>query len=427
MAMDLPRIVLDVAEKASLVASAALLAVWVRPLRLRLLGIGGRRDKVLAMLLGILISIWGAELGFSWQGQDVNLRAIGVCIAAVLGGRKAGVGSGLFAGLYYVLVVRPETAPWALFASLFDGLVLGLLTHRRPGALVHGGKAFLAALLVQLAHVSLVALGILIVSGEAAFVQQAAAWPAHTLKLLANALGVGLFASVARLALAREESVVEAAEARAAAEKARLEALRQRLEPHFLFNALNALRATIRRDPQSARELVDDLADLYRYVLSHHDDVALRDEVGHALAYLSIERVRLGEERLDVDVRVPGELEGARVPALLLQPLVENAVKHGVARRRGRGRVSIVARREGDWLQVEVEDRLVERSHRPSVRSIGEERGEGMGLGLHTLRERLRRRYGRDVGPELDRGETRTRVTVRLPWQEPAWLGERVR
>ncbi len=412
--MDLARLALELTEKASLVASAALLAVWFRPLRKRLLGIGGRADKVLAMLLGLLLSVWGAHLGFRWVGQEVDLRGIGVLIAAVLGGRKAGFGAGLFAGVYYGLLVGPRDAPWVLLASLVDGTVVGLLAHRRPGHLVHGGRAFLTAVGVQLLHVGLVAAGIGLLRGPHAMLEQAAAWPAHLVELLANAGGLALFTAVARLALAREEAVAEAARARADAEATRLEALQRSMEPHFLFNALNALRATVRRDPERARELLADLADLYRYVLAHRDEATLGEEADHALAFLAIERVRLGEQRLRVDLDVPGELREARLPALLLQPLVENAVKHGVAARPGPGTVYIEARREGAWLLLRVEDR--------SERGVEREQAaaDGLGMGLRTLRERLRRRYAEDVGPSLQFEPTGTVVTLRFPWAEVA-------
>src|SRR5690606_37779184 len=101
------------------------------------------------------------------------------------------------------------------------------------------------------------------------------AWPAHIVTLVVVASGVTLFMTVARLVVSREEQAVALVEARAAADAAALESMRRRLEPRFLFNALNVVRATIRRDPMRARELVSDLADLYRYLLSHPEEAPL--------------------------------------------------------------------------------------------------------------------------------------------------------
>ncbi|RLB52407.1 MAG: hypothetical protein DRJ42_14940 [Deltaproteobacteria bacterium] len=410
--MDVGTLLGSLAEKMSLIAAAALLAVLIPPLRNRLLGVGQRRDKLAAVFLGLALSIWGAMLGLDVMGEHMNVRAIGVLIAAILGGWKAGALAGFGGGLFYAYLVNDGTAPWVLIASVMDGVIAGVVAERRPEWFL-GPRAFVTSVGIQAFHLVAVGLGLLAVGHAARYIP---AWPAHLVKLAINAAGVTLFVMVARLVVSREESAVALVEARAAADAASLESLRRRLEPHFLFNALNALRATIRKDPMRARELVSDLADLYRYLLNHPEDATLREEVSHAESYLAIERARLGDGRISVHVDVDPEVEHDTMPALLLQPLVENAVRHGVAAHTGTGRVEIRATAAGealDIVQVVVEDH-----------SDGERRGapeldgKGSGIALETLRKRLAHRYGPDASLTLEVEGAGARATLRLPRAE---------
>jgi len=170
---------------------------------------------------------------------------------------------------------------------------------------------------------------------------------------------------------------------------ARLQSLKVQLHPHFLFNTLNAISALVREDPERARRMTTHLGDLLRAAISRgqQQEVTLREEVRLLQPYLEIERTRFGD-RLTLEVAVdPATLE-ARVPHLLLQPLVENAIKHGIAPRRGAGRVDVVTRKEGNRVRVWVRDDglgLREGHHR-----------RGAGVGLPNLRARLRCLYGSD-------------------------------
>ena len=222
-----------------------------------------------------------------------------------------------------------------------------------------------------------------------------------------NAAGLAVMTAVARVVVQREEQARALAEARSAASMLALESLRRKLEPHFLFNSLNALRATIRTDPMLARELVLDLADLYRYLLHHPDDSTLAAEFDHARAYLRIERARLGQSRLSVDSELPDALRNHRVPALLLQPLVENAVKHGIATRKAGGSVRISAFTNERYIFIEVRDR-----------GTGELLGApepGSGIALAALKESLDRRFGDEASIDLEVGDAETLARVRLP------------
>lgn len=401
--MDVGTVLIELAEKMGLLAAAALVAVLFPPLRNRLLGMGRRRDELAAVVLGLGLSIWGASLGQHVMGELMNVRAIGVLIAAILGGWKAGALAGLGGGLFYAWRVDEQTAPWVLIASVTDGVLAGIVAERRP-QWFRGSATFLTSLGIQAIHILLVGIALIAIGHAARYVP---AWPAHGVKLIVNAAGVTLFVVVARLVVSREEAAVALVEARAAANTAALESLRRRLEPHFLFNALNALRATIRTDPARARDLVSDLADLYRYLLSHPDDATVREEINHACAYLAIERARLGDERLRVSSSIDPAVADEMVPALLLQPLVENAVKHGIGAREGGGSVTLTATTAGGSLVVAVEDR----GQGTAVPGPG----EGTGIALRTLRQRLNRRYGEAASLVLEPTDAGTRAVVRIP------------
>lgn len=409
-------LLIELAEKMSLLAAAALVAVLFPPLRNRLLGVGRRVDKAAGMVLGIALAIWGSMLGITIDGEHINVRAIGVIIAAILGGRKAGALAGLVGGVFSAALGDDQTAPFVVIASVLDGLLAGIVAKRSPH-LFQGWRAFVTSFGIQTVHLFVVGMALIVIGHAARYIP---AWPAHLIKLIVNASGVTLFVVVARLVVAREEAAVALVEARSMADAAALEALRSKLEPHFLFNALNALRATIRKDPVRARELVSDLADLYRYLLSHPHEATVRDEVAHACAYLAIERARLGDERLAVRQAIDPDAAGIAVPALLLQPLVENAVKHGVGAREGAGEVEVRARVEAGQLVLEVED-ASESDAQSDRASLSE---TGAGIALATLRERLNKRFGARASLELvptARGMI-ARVTLPAMPAEPAAL-----
>jgi LytS/YehU family sensor histidine kinase len=184
------------------------------------------------------------------------------------------------------------------------------------------------------------------------------------------------------------------------------------LNPHFLFNTLNAVAALVRKDPEAAEEMVTELGDFLRLTLAGSDaqEVSLREELGFLERYLKIERVRF-PDRLTTTLTVEPGTEGARVPSLILQPIVENAIRHGIAGRAEPGRVEVGARRAGDALLLEVRD---------DGAGLRPERSGplGEGVGLANTRARLEQLYGRDGRLEIESPEGRGfRVLLRLPFR----------
>ncbi|MCK8500713.1 histidine kinase [Myxococcus fulvus] len=197
---------------------------------------------------------------------------------------------------------------------------------------------------------------------------------------------VGMEAAVAYARRMREEAV-RASQLEAQLAQAQLQLLRSQLQPHFLFNTLHAISALMHRDVESADRMVGQLSELLRASLERdgRHEVPLSEELELLSPYLDIERTRFSD-RLQVDVDVAEDARDALVPSLLLQPLVENAIRHGIAPRRGPGKVWVRVRRAGARLAVEVEDDGV---GPPAGRTELEE-----GIGLGATRARLERLHG---------------------------------
>jgi signal transduction histidine kinase len=169
--------------------------------------------------------------------------------------------------------------------------------------------------------------------------------------------------------------------------QAQLQALRSQLNPHFLFNALHSIAELVHENPKLAEALIVRLGELLRQVLqsSESQSVTLAEELGFIRSYVEIEQMRLGE-RLQVTWDVDDTLLSAQVPSLILQPLVENAIQHGIAARARGGALTLRARRDAGFLVLQVRDTGPGMSREPA--------GNGRGIGLSNTRLRLQRLYG---------------------------------
>ena len=192
--------------------------------------------------------------------------------------------------------------------------------------------------------------------------------------------------------------------------QAQLQALRMQLQPHFLFNTLNAIAELVYSDPQAADRCILSMSELLRFTLESHrtQDVALKDELDFLEKYLAIQQV-LMRDRLRVRVNVEPETLDASVPNMLLQPLVENAIKHGISPRPEGGNIEVHARRLDGKLHVEIADDGLGLS----------EQQNGNGVGLVNTRERLKHLYGHEQAFNLSsfpgRGVT---IRITLPFRE---------
>jgi sensor histidine kinase YesM len=187
--------------------------------------------------------------------------------------------------------------------------------------------------------------------------------------------------------------------------KAELEALRAKVNPHFLFNTLNSIASLIPVDPAKAEEMVQKLAHLLRFTLdaSNHELMKLSDELQVIREYLAIEKIRLGE-RLSYEISIDEALTEVSIPGLLLQPLVENSVKHGIAPAKNGGHISITCREQNGHCQIEIVDT-----------GKGFEASEVVeGFGLSGVKERLALHYGNDCAFEMA-ANSGVRILLRIP------------
>ena len=203
-----------------------------------------------------------------------------------------------------------------------------------------------------------------------------------------------------------------AREGELALSRAELSALRAQINPHFLFNALNTIRYFVRTDPEAARRLLLKLSEVFQRVLHSGAFVPLADEIRYAEAYLELEQARLGE-RLRVEwIRPEGRLLQLEVPALILEPLVENAVAHGIAPKPEGGTVRILIERWGGELVIQVRDDGVGFDPKAPTPDAAADPP----VALANITQRLRMLYGDAYAPLIESEPGRgTRVQLRLP------------
>ncbi|MFI1829404.1 sensor histidine kinase [Streptomyces sp. NPDC020412] len=198
--------------------------------------------------------------------------------------------------------------------------------------------------------------------------------------------------------------------------EAEIRALRAQISPHFIFNSLAAIASFVRTDPERARELLLEFADFTRYSFRRHGEfTTLADELRSIEQYLALAGARFGR-RLKVTLQVAPEVLPVALPFLCLQPLVENAVKHGLEDSTGERRITIAAQDAGAEAVVTIEDDGVGMDPDELRRILAGERTGSSGIGLSNVDERLRQVYGDDHGLVIETGVgAGMKITVRVP------------
>lgn len=334
---------------------------------------------VWAVAGGVIAVVARTALAFSWTSAWLFGLPLGVVGGAgalsawyVLRATPADVVGSLRAAVTVMVSALVTSALWASAAQLWWMALIafgaGVPPVERPGAF---------ALLVSV--------------GVAGYLAAAAAYQVgHTLE-------------------ATSKSARRALEADVAQRDAELRALRAQVNPHFLFNSLNSIAGLIGADPGRAREMCQLLGEFLResLLVGSSARIPLAREVALVEQYLRIEQVRFGA-RLGVAIEMAPETAAASVPPLLLQPLVENAVRHGVATRLEGGTVTIVTRRAGERVIVTISNPRDEDARRG-----------GTGLGLGIVRRRLAAAFGNGEGAlAIDAAPETYRAAVTVPWEE---------
>lgn len=236
---------------------------------------------------------------------------------------------------------------------------------------------------------------------------------AFTLIVFAGMVTVAHLGRLVRTVRDRER---EAAELEAALTRSRLEVLKGQLQPHFLFNTLNTVASLVHDDPDGAERVLAHLGDLLRLSLQDGSagEVTLARELDFLERYAAIQRIRFAD-RLIVRLEIEPATRRALVPTFLLQPLVENSIRHGIEPRAATGTVTVRASRSGEWLRLEVLDDGI------GIGSDGTNGRDnnGHGVGLRNTRLRLEQLYGSghrfSVGPNPGGG---TAILIVVPWRE---------
>jgi two-component system LytT family sensor kinase len=199
--------------------------------------------------------------------------------------------------------------------------------------------------------------------------------------------------------------------------EARLNALRMQLDPHFLFNALNTISSQVERDPKLARRMIEHLGDLLRLSLESKEkqEVPLAEEMAFLEHYLAIQKIRFGDH-LRIETQIAPEVKYASVPSLFVQPLVENAIRHGISRRASGGTVIVSAHRDGNRLDIRVLDDGVGLPAGWTLENSG-------GVGLSVTRQRVAGLYpdGETCFAVNRRASGGTEVEISLPLR---WTGK---
>lgn len=359
------------------------------------------RDRALALVVFLGLAL--TEEAVAQQHTPMNARVIAACVAGLLAGpwvgAAVGVGSTLMA-----LGFQPHPPAGFGLATVLGGLAGGLVAARRPRLALAPLTGLLVGIPASLLRYPL----------TAAFATAFGMKPPplslglEVVTALVNGAGVGLVLLVVRQVLARE------AAARAAAD-AEVRSLQARMNPHFLFNALNAIAALSAVDPPAVPVAIGRLARFLRGSFDGHDrpTVPLGLELGIVSAYLGVEALRFGD-RLRVRRRVADDVMTAGVPPFLIQPLVENAVQHGIQPRPEGGTVLVLAEALDGQLVLAVEDTGAGMT--PERLAVARDDNPAAPHALALLRRRLRAlyddRFSFEIASRPGRG---TRVTVRLP------------
>jgi LytS/YehU family sensor histidine kinase len=394
-------------------------------------------------LFGALVAIQTISIGFSfWADDYVTFGVLVVIAGGLLGGWRMGLGLGLFTMLFTgtrELLLYPDEE--IFHAYQVDGL-MGVfspnllwnlfswyyLTDLGASSAIWAGmvSGLCADLLGERRFNPFVGLGLGTGIGFGVLCLTAVSWADADLLssyLVPGVLVLGL--AVAALALIvnsvqariaqRKAEVAELAQARA-----ELRALRSQINPHFLFNALNTIRYFIRQDPTTARRLLLDLSAVFQHALRSGDFVPLRKELEYVAAYLALEQTRL-EDRLQITWLLPPEdsfLMKQPVPTLILQPIVENAVLHGIAKQMEGGTVQITIEQREDDLVMGVADDGCGMTSAQLARILDSAQS-GTSIGLQNVDGRLRSIYGDEyrlrIQSQLGAG---TQLQIRIPLQD---------
>jgi len=349
----------------------------------------------LALLLGVTLRII-----FGFPAPDLSLE--GAVLAGVLGGSLAGIVAGGLAALPPLLHQEVLALPVMLAAGALGGFARHLIPNKDD---VWHFSPFIDLNLYRWFRQRFghprgdwqMFFFVLLIVMEAGRIHLGRAFPG-SLFYLFNGYPLIVIAlcltTVATVAIpvtiwknVRNEMLIE--EQRRLLVQARLDALTAQINPHFLFNTLNSIASLVRTDPETARQVIFRLSSILRRLLQKHENFTpLRDELAFIDDYLAIEVIRFGEDKLRIVKEIEEQTLPLLVPSMLLQPLIENAIRHGLGPRVEGGVIALRSSRENGRLLLEVRDNGV------GISPGQIETAQPQGIGMSNVRERLRVLYG---------------------------------
>jgi two-component system, LytTR family, sensor kinase len=309
---------------------------------------------------------------------------------------------GLLAGMIRETIPEKEDV-WHFGPFLFLNIPQWLWKLVRRGK---GNRAMLPLLACAAFEVGLIELGS-VVPSHWLFTIQSSNWGYMGLVVLSSVMCVAMAVKIwnnTRIEMNLEQN-------QQLLLKARMDSLTSQINPHFLFNTLNTVSSLIRFDPDMARGVVLKLSNILRRLLRKHETfVPLRDELDFIDDYLDIEVIRFGRDKLQIFKDIDGETLDAFIPSMLLQPIIENAIKHGLAPRLAGGQIHLRTRRRDGRLIIEIEDNGM---GMPPERLLDV---YGGGIGISNVHERLRLLYGDQFGMDIRSREGEgTQIRIEIP------------
>lgn len=361
-----------------------------------------KKDKIIMVILFSILSIMGTYFGiYITDNSLANSRPIGAIVAGYLGGPVVGIIVGTISGVHrYAL--GGFTALACAISTAFEGAIGGTfrIIFKKHG--LSPAIAGLSAIVAEIVQMII----ILIFSNDLNTAIELEKKIAVSM-IVINSIGVFLIVMVIESSKRLVDSQVNLVKLKEANKISELKALKAQIEPHFLFNSLNVIGAYCRVDSEKARELILNLSDYFRGTLEIEGDFStLNKEIMLIKSYVSIEQARFSN-RLEVEFKIDDNLLSVKFPILILQPLVENSIKHGILKKIDGGKVTISIKDENSKAYVEIIDN--------GVGFENADKSVSTGLGLENINNRLKLLYGEDYGLNIFSNSEGTKVMFYIP------------